>query len=56
MINWKKVCYFAGGVIYASGDTRKIIINGREVAFYKVTAGNLYEPETPGGAGAGNEK
>ena len=47
MRNWKKVCYFAGGVIYASGDIRKIIVNGREVASYKVTGADRYEPEIP---------
>ena len=46
MKNWKKVCYFAGGVIYASGSLRKLVVNGNQVAAYRVSDINIYEEET----------
>jgi hypothetical protein len=42
---WKKTGYFAGGVIYASGNLRKLVVNGNKVAAYKVSDMNIYEPE-----------
>jgi len=44
--NWKKVCYFAGGVIYASGDLRKLVVNGNQIATYKICDMNMHESET----------
>ena len=41
MKSWKKIGYFAGGVIYASGDLRKLIVNGNKVAAYKVSDINI---------------
>jgi hypothetical protein len=37
MKSWKKVCNFAGGIIYASGDLRKLMVNGNQVAAYKAS-------------------
>jgi len=39
--SWKKIGYFAGGVVYASGDLRKLIVNGNKVAAYKVSDMNI---------------
>lgn len=46
MKSWKKAGYFAGGVIYASGDLRKIVVNGNKVAAYRVSDMNTCETET----------
>lgn len=46
MKSWEKVCYFAGGVIYASGDLRKLIVNGNQVAAYRVSDMTLRKTET----------
>jgi hypothetical protein len=46
MKNWKKVCYFAGGVIYASGNLRKLVVNGNQVAAYRISDISTYEAET----------
>ena len=37
MRSWKKTDYFAGGIIYACGDLRKIVINGNKTITYKVS-------------------
>ena len=42
------MAYFAGGVIYATGDLRKLIVNGNKVAAYKVSDMNICD------TGAGN--
>lgn len=46
MKNWKKVCYFAGGVIYASGNLRKLVVNGNQVAAYSVSDISTFDAET----------
>lgn len=46
MKNWKKVCYFAGGVIYASGNLRKLVVNGSQVAAYRISDISTYDAET----------
>jgi hypothetical protein len=50
MKSWKKIGYFAGGVIYASGDLRKMIVNGNKGDAYKVSDMNICD------TGAGNSQ
>ena len=36
MTVWKKVCYFADGVIYACGDRRKVVLPEQLDVYYEL--------------------
>ncbi|HEY98339.1 MAG TPA: hypothetical protein G4O16_09205 [Dehalococcoidia bacterium] len=57
MKEWKKVCDFANGIVYASGNQRKLVIPNHPDIFFKLDTKEIrWNPSTFNGEAMGQKK